>query len=312
MQSYRLRITPLSAFATELLGDTLFGQLCWAIHNRYGKSYLHRLLQDYTDNKPFAVVSNAFPSNMIPCPHLPAHYFAAPDDSRQLKILKKRIWLPLETVNTPLAMWQQHSKSDDDINTKQFSVQAHNTINRLSETTGTGAFAPYVSQQYWYKQGKGLDIYVLLDETQCNEDLLKTCFEDIACFGYGADASIGMGKYRIHSFERTQFPQQENANAYLTLAPCVPQGLDFDPQQSFYQLFSRFGRHGDIAAHAAKPFKNPILMTQAGGVFSSVVPKSGFIGQGLGGEGRISKSIKTTVHQGYAPVIAIHLPALTE
>jgi CRISPR-associated protein Csm4 len=33
-----------------------------------------------------------------------------------------------------------------------------------------------------------------------------------------------------------------------------------------------------------------------------------FTGQGLGGDGSLSKSIPGTVHQGYAPVVAIAFP----
>lgn len=313
MQSYRLQITPQSAFATELLGDTLFGQLCWAIRNRLGEKHLEKLLAGYTDNQPFAIISNAFPHGMIPRPTLPAVYFNKVDD-RQRKQLKKCTWLPVTAIQEPLATWQQHCQSTNNISKKEQKLQPHNTINRLTETTGEGAFAPYTMKQHWYTPDTLLDIYVLFDDERCTAEQLHTCFSDIGCFGYGRDASIGLGKYRIDSFEPIRLPQQQNANACLTLAPCAPQGIThIDAQCSFYQLFTRFGRHGDSAAHAnAKPFKNPVLMTQAGGVFSTAFTDTGFIGQGLGGEGQLSKSIAATVHQGYAPTIAVHLPPLTE
>jgi CRISPR-associated protein Csm4 len=83
--------------------------------------------------------------------------------------------------------------------------------------------------------------------------------------------------------------------------------LGFDSQHSYYQLFTRFGRHGDIAVHQeGKPFKNPVLLAQTAAVFSTPPPQSGFIGQGIGGNGELSKTIKTTIHQGYAPVLAIN------
>jgi CRISPR-associated protein Csm4 len=37
--------------------------------------------------------------------------------------------------------------------------------------------------------------------------------------------------------------------------------------------------------------------------------ETGFVGQGLGGDGRLSRAIAETVHQGYAPVVGISLPA---
>ena len=93
------------------------------------------------------------------------------------------------------------------------------------------------------------------------------------------------------------------------MAPCAPQGRGFDFERSYYPLFTRFGRHGDIAVHeSGKPFKNPVLMAGAGAVFSVTPPETGFIGQGLGGNGVLSKAIEATVQQAYSPVIPIHLP----
>ena len=133
----------------------------------------------------------------------------------------------------------------------------------------------------------------------------QQCLDDIGSFGFGKDASIGMGKFQIEDFLEKPLPAQDSANACLTLAPCAPQGLGFDNQHSYYQLFTRFGRHGDVAVHQeGKPFKNPLLLAQTAAVFSTNPPKSGFIGQGIGGNGELSKTLKATVHQGYAPVIA--------
>jgi CRISPR-associated protein Csm4 len=114
--------------------------------------------------------------------------------------------------------------------------------------------------------------------------------------------------------ETFAWPRPTDANAYLTLAPCAPQGQGFDPERSFYQTFTRFGRHGDIGVHLGNPFKTPVLLAQTGAVFSPCPAGEGpgvraFIGQGLGGNGLLSKAIQETVHQGYAPVVGIRLPS---
>lgn len=153
-------------------------------------------------------------------------------------------------------------------------------------------------------------IYVILDTERLSVEDCRQCLEDIGLFGFGKDASIGLGKFIIDDFQEYALPLQANANACLTLAPCAPQGLGFESQHSYYQLFTRFGRHGDIAVHQeGKPFKNPVLLAQTAAVFSTPPPQSGFIGQGIGGNGELSKTIKTTIHQGYAPVLAINFNA---
>ena len=45
MKTYRLTLRPLTAFGTPLAGDTLFGQLCWALRHRLGNAALTRLLE---------------------------------------------------------------------------------------------------------------------------------------------------------------------------------------------------------------------------------------------------------------------------
>ncbi len=43
MDSYQITLSLQSAFATPLKGDTLFGQLCWAIRNRLGEERLESM-----------------------------------------------------------------------------------------------------------------------------------------------------------------------------------------------------------------------------------------------------------------------------
>src|SRR5699024_624779 len=75
MQTLRLTLKPCSAFGTPLKGDTLFGQLCWAIRHRFGETQLTKLLQGYTAGQPFVVISDALPSGFLPRPSLPSMYF---------------------------------------------------------------------------------------------------------------------------------------------------------------------------------------------------------------------------------------------
>ncbi|MDO8844632.1 hypothetical protein [Methylicorpusculum sp.] len=187
--------------------------------------------------------------------------------------------------------------------------QPHNTINRQTNTTGKEGFAPYSVDQEWFVPGLRLSIYLLLDPEKISAEECHQCLSDIGNIGYGRDASIGLGKFAIEPFTTTTtLPKQDQGNACLSLAPCAPQGLGFDSQDSFYQLFTRFGRHGDVAVHQeGKPFKNPVLLAQTAAIFNTPPPDSGFIGQGIGGNGELSKSLPATVHQGYAPIIGVRL-----
>lgn len=319
----RLTLLPRTAFGTHLLGDTLFGQLCWAIRHRFGEDRLTELLGGYIHGRPFLVVSDAFPSGYLPRPVLPADRYATPDNTDR-KEIKRRRWLPLAESARPLQEWLGQSQTDTEVGKRIEESQPHNSINRLTGTTGTGMFAPYQTSQLWFQTSAQLDCYCLLDSDRLSRDELFACFEDMGTFGYGRDASVGLGKFVLESHDSAALPAHPQANALLTLAPCAPQGLGLDPERSFYQTFTRFGRHGDTAVQSGKPFKTPLLLAATGAVFTprptgeaaftTLLPpgegpgvRADFIGQGLGGAGRLSKALPATVHQGYAPVLPVWL-----
>jgi CRISPR-associated protein Csm4 len=323
MLTLKITITPLSAFGTLPKGDTFFGQLCWALRNHFGNERLRMLLEGYTEGKPFAVVSDAFPAGHLPRPVLPGHWFATVPDADR-KDLKKRIWLPLEFLPEPVENWLQHCRREStlpgDPARARLEPQPHNAIDRRTGTTGEG-FPPYAMTQYWYDQWDKdrelrseprLDIYIVVDEERLSQADLRQMLNGIGDLGFGRDASIGLGKFRVEELGQVSLPSQPQAAAWLTLAPCAPQGLGLDSQRSFYQVFTRFGRHGDMAVHTGRPFKTPVLLAQTAAV---LVPKQyqelAFVGRGLGGDGSLSKAIPETVHQGYAPVVGIRLPSLT-
>lgn len=317
MPIYRYTLHPLSAFGTPLAGDTLFGQLCWTLRHQLGNARLNELLQGYTEGKPFAVVSDAFPRGYIPLPSVQSKLWKKSDDpTANHKTLKKKRWLPVSALNQDFVQWQAAAKSDSDIapNSKQTieRAQPHNTINRATGTTGEGddGFAPYSMPQIWFHPSMRFDVYVVLDENRLSLKELTQALLTIGQTGFGRDASIGLGKFALEEEAvSVEWYAVQNPNAYLTLAPCAPQGLGFDSKRSTYQVLTRFGRHGDMAVQSGNPFKRPVLLAKAGGVFwaEHVDITRGFIGQGLGGEKNpISTVMPETVQQGYAPIISIH------
>ena len=104
MHHLPLSIEPRSAFATLLKGDTLFGQLCWALRDRLGEHRLRELLQGYTEGRPFAVVSDALPERCWPRPLVPSAMFGNVDPTER-KAMKKRTWLRHGDFPRPVGEW---------------------------------------------------------------------------------------------------------------------------------------------------------------------------------------------------------------
>lgn len=326
MQTYRLSLQPLTAFGTPLVGDTLFGQLCWTLRHLHGEARLERLLENYTNNQPFAVVSDAFPTGFLPLPTIPPSTWQR-DESKEAdrKALKKKRWVSVDKCAEPLATWQQHAQDDDfvgQVSTRQVGLkpdlrndaadkkivwqtqemQPHNTLDRKTNTTGTGQFSPYQLPQTWFHPEMRFDLYIVLDESRLSLDELNAALDYIGNTGYGRDASTGLGKFTLLG-KPEKMLQPTAAQHWLTLAPCAPQGCGLVAARSFYQVQTRFGRHGDIVARGANPFKHPLLMARTAAVFGSEdsTPRQ-FIGQGIA---NVSNADARTVHQGYAPVLPL-------
>ncbi len=327
MQTYRFTLRPLAAFGTPLAGDTLFGQLCWTLRHQLGNARLIELLHDYTRGQPFAVLSDALPAGHVPLPNVPSDTWqkSTASDAPDRKALKKKKWLSAINLTKPFVQWQGLAKSDAEVAPNSASqierAQPHNTINRQTGTTGEGQFAPYAMPQIWFHPAMLFDLMVVLDDARLSLTELTAALVAMGQTGFGRDASIGLGKFELVGDVSTNSlrgegaaPTNNTANSYLTLGPCAPQGLGFCPVRSFYQVATRFGRHGDAAVQSGQPFKRPVLLAKAGAVFwpETLDASCQFIGQGLGGPANpVSLAMPETVQQGYAPVIAIARPVET-
>jgi len=298
-----------SPLGTPLAGDTLFGQLCHACREIHGEARLDDLLTGYGSGQPWLVVSDGFPGGFLPRPTVPAALLATDDDAAKRKEAKSKRWIPHAAINLPLPQLLA-AAADEAVYGKQGKpVQAaafHNTLNRLTGTTGAGEFAPYTQPQIFHQLGQPIDLWLVLDETRFARDELQTLLETIGNLGYGRDASIGLGKFEVQSLTTATLFQQTHpqANACWTLAPCAPQGWGFDATRSYWRVQTRFGRHGGTLALGDNPFKRPLLLAATGAVLTpqTTQPLPLFTGNGLTG---VSTAHEKTVHQGYAPVLGI-------
>lgn len=330
MQRLHFTLTPKTAFATPLAGDTLFGQCCWAIRHILGEAKLNQLLAGYIDNKPFMVISDAMPQGFLPRPTLPTELLGFDtSDTKQRKAQKGKKWFPESVLTKPLNEWATLAKTEQEMvdtflsddekkdNTSKNKKprylindepQDHNSLNRLTGTTGTGeGFAPFQRQTFWYHPEIKLTLIIELDTDRLSSADLLEALSWIGLHGYGKEASCGLGKFEIKLADSPTPKTIDHPNAWLTLAPCTPQGLSWHTQRCYYQILTRFGRHGDLAVHqSGGVFKNPVLMAATGAILTPKEESStqGFTGKGITG---VSKTITATVHQGYAPVYPVRL-----
>lgn len=347
MKTYEIIIKPLSGFGTPIKGDTLFGHICW--QTAYNEGLLgmsiNKLLADYATN-PFIVVSSAYPKlnndYVFKRPDLPLEMlfnFEGKDKAEVIKNrkkLNKHRWMfiaddkPIKALqsdglylNDEQLLERLSSNKDPETQRwvrkkgiKSFVAeysQPHNTINRLTGTTGEGQFAPFSIDQKVFINDAELVIFIGLRD-DITIDKAITALKQIGATGFGKDASTGLGRFEVlgHKHKEVNLSSlgSEHPNACYTLSPCVPEKDAF--RDMFFAPFTRFGRHGDILAKSGKPFKNPVIMADEGAVFlvnNSDIFKKPYVGTSVS---NISKAEPKAVTQGYSLYIPVRVEGYYE
>ena len=341
MKLYAIVIETHSGFGTPLKGDTLFGQFCWevAMDPRLIGRSLDECLESYKE-KPFVVFSSAFPripddsGTLVVALRRPAfpvklNSLKLPGNRCErflkLKEEKKKRYFVCECKGVPIdfsslefltetqlmervkqgSSDDRRSLSGEEVRFEYLSQQPHNTINRLSGTTGAPPFAPYSLEVRYYPEGSQLVVLALIDDTVLDIRSLIKGINRIGCFGFGKDASTGKGKFRVVEDIELPFFDTSNADGCYTLSPCVPDTDDF--KKFYFTPFIRFGRHGNLFARANNPFKNPVIMADEAAVFipaKKSVFDTPFIGRAVNG---VSKVEPRTVVQGYSIYLPINM-----
>lgn len=287
MKLYKTTITPTSNFITPLKGDTLFGQMCWAIRYKYGEERLQELLKEY-ETKPFLIVSDGFASGYLPKPTLPSSLLH--ENSDEKKQNRKKIWLTLENLQN--GNYNQAITNETASNIDKTQAIVRNSINYKTSTTGDG-FDPHseVEQSLSKK-----DIYFLCDDNFSKENLNET-LELVSQIGYGKDSSTGKGRFNIDNIELIEL--HSSSTTFMTLSPFVADGIKCN--NIFYEPFTRFGKSGASRANKS-PFKKPILMANSGAVIEfDSKEEFQYIGKAI-------KNISTyedIVHQGYTVLLPL-------
>ncbi|MBD3397550.1 hypothetical protein GF413_00500 [Candidatus Micrarchaeota archaeon] len=299
---------------------------------------IERLVETY-DNAPALIFSSAYPfvtssdkGYVLKRPDLPLYMMdRSPEsgrvkDIKRLKELKKSKWIlvgeqlqinlqSLELMDEAALVLKLSDGSplkaggystDIPSSASMIGSQAHNSINRLTGTTGEPPFAPFTLDHTYYLPGLQMVIFALFNEAMVELEKVTEGLRRIGSFGFGKDSSTGKGRFNVIGSYEIEKPCFEGAHGIYCLGPCLPKAGTFN--DVYYKPFVRFGRHGDRLATSSKPFKNPVLMADEGAIFLSVDTHTlgePYFGQSVTG---VSDAMDKAVTQGYS----ICLPVKTE
>ena len=310
MKRLILELQPQTAFASPLLGSTLFGQLCVALETSCA-GRLDKLLSGYTEERPFAVIGDVRPKGFFPRPTLPRGLIKPPTGS-DVKQLKSRNWTPESMRDKPVEEWLEHSLTNEAV-AALFGVPGElqtMTTRYLIRVIDGDNPKSYETASVWYSSRVPLLLDVWVDDVRLSVDELLQTLRIVGWQGYGAGASRGMGKFEITACQPAAPWSGTDQTKLLTLGHCVPNRIDSVVENgSYFKTIVHYGRHGtQIAGNAILKdlLKAPVMLARPGAVFCPYsMPESDVFGRGIGGDGTVSRLFPKTVMQGYTPFLPV-------
>lgn len=277
---------------TPLVGDTIWGMVCWMILLQEGEEKLKEFLES-SKNSPQAIFSTAFPSGYLPFPNLPK---PKPPQNLEIKKFKKikfisktlfeelRKGFSFESIYLKFQDSEKHyhrkEKHKKNFLESQELIEPipHNSIDRLTGMVleeGGLYFSEVVA-----RRGKRFDIYISVEENWV--DVVQQGFEALGEYGYGKDVSIGGGSFQILEQNNTKFHPidslfEGNFTHAVALSPFIPSAND--PTKIYYTLTTRYGKVG--AGLGIDDFENgfykiPLLCMEEGATIFQ--PKNPYVG----------------------------------
>jgi len=286
MHHYQITLTPRAPVVTPFFSGTLFGHLCWAYRYREGETALTTWLDGFEDHP--LLLSDAFPEGYLPRPLVAPMERGGRDrlaggGSRRerveahtrLKQYHRRHWIDLDDWAalrdgygdaSLYERWQARENESgpqgDGATTPESQVRPHNRIDRQRGTTPESGGLYFVETQV-YREDARLTVYVATDHL--GQADLQTLFEDVGRFGYGRDASTGLGQLtvEVRPYEGDLFDHDGPRRMSLSHG-----AVDPTTPNARYKLHTHYGRlGGTFAQDNTSPFKRPILLAEPGATF---------------------------------------------
>ncbi len=257
MDLAKLTIKPISPFISDFHSDTFFGHFAWGYLFKYGKDKFKNFLEN-----SFIVFSNGFFKGFLPKPFLDPMMFEE-DLIDYAKQYKKLAFIPKEVIFENLDNLTDRVIFERVKNLKlpkflEVTITQKNSINRNSNRVYEGL---YSIKEKFFKED--IEIYFAYDNLSKSE--IEEVIEFISVRGYGKDKSAGKGKFKFdidYDFEDKKYFKENEK--YISLSNAF-----YDKENMKLYLgktFTKFPKTGGYYSFSL-PFKNPVVMYQAGSVF---------------------------------------------
>lgn len=271
MNLFKISLRPLSLFQTPLRSDTIWGHICWAIRLLSGEDELKKFLDQYKSGSFPIVVSDAFPDGYMPIPKYPRimKFFEKDKSKFNPKRLKKVKYIPISVYRKleesfdafldELGIYLSKDDTKDDIDNYCMTFDEwHCSINRVTGNVEKGML--FSRECSYFKENLAPVIYV---RSTFDKSYIREIFDFIGGNGYGADSSVGRGRFEFQISSDVGWEDSKSPNAFISLSHGFTDPSKF--KSCFYEVDIKFGKIGNNIS--SNPFKKPSLSFKPGSLF---------------------------------------------
>ena len=285
----KLTLKLISGLLSELQSDTVMGHFCWRLKDRLGESKLTEFIKLYSNDKPVFTISNGlltrneelfFPKPLI---HFKSDGNQSSTKKENMisflknKEMKSIEYLTLSQLNLFLngkinELYNELSESKIDYPRFETDLRVSVEIDRNSYSSKEGQLFSY-HPKFLDEKTRVVIFIKVLDQTNFDNFECKEVLKDVFEIGFGRKKSSGYGKFEVDGEleEFTQFEEPAESNGFLSLGNYLPSVEDNISVNSKYNFLVKYGRLGEEKSLSDNPFKKPLILFTAGGVFFTTV-----------------------------------------
>ncbi len=275
MKTYLIKLDTKSSFSSIPNNQVLFGAICWAIKDLYGKEKLESMLENLSNN-PF-VLSNVYPKNLLPKFNIDykllnqeninellkkhqdkkgliftnikkynkARYFSRGVVKELLSnTLDKTTFL--EDILVKTSKKYQFDKDvisiiDENISENEMKTvhEMRNSLNRMTHST-SGTDEDDKGRLFYanrtFTDQASFEFYL---QTH-NIDFFIPIFKYLSDTGIGKDKSVGFNQFHFSLIDEIRF--ENNTNYKYLISNMIPLKNEIDFRESYYDLKSSIGK----------------------------------------------------------------------
>jgi CRISPR-associated protein Csm4 len=272
MRLFRARLRLDGPFASPLASGMIFGQLCWALHEREGGAAVTRWL---AEPERIWGVSDAFPADHLPRPLMAPRSDAGAQASEDRKALRAR---SLVTRAGFLRARKGLRIQDLDASVLRAPADERHRVARNSVDRHTGRALDegglFFRSEFWPSEtakdgvasGHGRDLYIKAPKE--DEQRVRDLLAHLGRSGFGKASSLGRGRFALLEVSHDdELGRLNGAGRRLSLSRGI---IGPNMRDALWRVEPHFGKTGPQLAlgAGASPFKRPLLLTRAGATFS--------------------------------------------